>query len=100
LGYNFSVAVWVGYIALFGIAVETGVVMVVYLHEALNRRLASGKPVRHEDIEEAIIEDAVHRFRPKVMTVSVVLASLVPILWETGIGSDVMKPIAASLVGA
>jgi len=60
LGYNFSVAVWVGYIALFGIAVETGVVMVVYLHEALNRRLASGKPVTHEDIEEAIIEGAVH----------------------------------------
>jgi Cu(I)/Ag(I) efflux system membrane protein CusA/SilA len=99
LGYNFSVAVWVGYIALFGIAVETGVVMVVYLHEALNRRLASGKPVRHEDIEEAIIEGAVHRLRPKLMTVCVVLASLVPILWETGIGSDVMKPIAAPLVG-
>jgi Cu(I)/Ag(I) efflux system membrane protein CusA/SilA len=99
LGYNFSVAVWVGYIALFGIAVETGVVMVVYLHEALNRRLASGRPVRHEDIEEAIIEGAVHRLRPKLMTVCVVLASLVPILWETGIGSDVMKPIAAPLVG-
>ena len=99
LGYNFSVAVWVGYIALFGIAVETGVVMVVYLHEALNRRLASGKPLRHEDIEEAIIEGAVHRLRPKLMTVCVVLASLVPILWETGIGSDVMKPIAAPLVG-
>jgi len=99
LGYNFSVAVWVGYIALFGIAVETGVVMVVYLHESLNKRLASGKPVRHEDIEEAIIEGAVHRLRPKLMTVSVVLASLVPILWESGIGSDVMKPIAAPLVG-
>ena len=99
LGYNFSVAVWVGYIALFGIAVETGVVMVVYLHESLNKRLASGKPIRHEDIEEAIIEGAVHRLRPKLMTVSVVLASLVPILWESGIGSDVMKPIAAPLVG-
>ena len=99
LGYNFSVAVWVGYIALFGIAVETGVVMVVYLHEALNRRLASGKQLRHEDIEEAVIEGAVHRLRPKLMTVCVVLASLVPILWESGIGSDVMKPIAAPLVG-
>jgi len=93
------VAVWVGYIALFGIAVETGVVMVVYLHEALNRRLASGKQNRHEDIEGAIIEGAVHRLRPKLMTVCVVLASLVPILWESGIGSDVMKPIAAPLVG-
>jgi copper/silver efflux system protein len=99
LGYNFSVAVWVGYIALFGIAVETGVVMVVYLHEALNRRLASGKPLKHEDIEEAIVEGAVHRLRPKLMTVCVVLASLIPILWESGIGSDVMKPIAAPLVG-
>jgi len=99
LGYNFSVAVWVGYIALFGIAVETGVVMVVYLHEALNRRLASGKPLKHEDIEEAVIEGAVQRLRPKLMTVCVVLASLIPILWESGIGSDVMKPIAAPIVG-
>jgi Cu(I)/Ag(I) efflux system membrane protein CusA/SilA len=99
LGYNFSVAVWVGYIALFGIAVETGVVMVVYLHEALDHRLASGIPLRHEDIKTAVIEGAVQRLRPKLMTVSVVLASLVPILWETGVGSDVMKPIAAPLVG-
>jgi len=99
LGYNFSVAVWVGYIALFGIAVETGVVMVVYLHEALNHRLASGIPVKHEDIEAAVIEGAVHRLRPKLMTVSVVLASLIPILWETGVGADVMKPIAAPIVG-
>jgi len=99
LGYNFSVAVWVGYIALFGIAVETGVVMVVYLHEALNRRLATGVLLRHEDIEAAVIEGAVQRLRPKLMTVFVVLASLVPILWETGVGSDVMKPIAAPIVG-
>ena len=99
LGYNFSVAVWVGYIALFGIAVETGVVMVVYLHEALNHRLASGVPLKHEDIEAAVIEGAVQRLRPKLMTVSVVLASLAPILWESGIGSDVMKPIAAPIIG-
>jgi Cu(I)/Ag(I) efflux system membrane protein CusA/SilA len=99
LGYNFSVAVWVGYIALFGIAVETGVVMVVYLHEALDHRLARGVPLQHEDIEAAVIEGAVQRLRPKLMTVSVVLASLIPILWETGVGSDVMKPIAAPLVG-
>jgi copper/silver efflux system protein len=99
LGYNFSVAVWVGYIALFGIAVETGVVMVVYLHEALDRRMKSGTPLRKEDIEAATIEGAVQRLRPKLMTVCVVLASLVPILWETGVGSDVMKPIAAPLVG-
>jgi len=99
LGYNFSVAVWVGYIALFGIAVETGVVMVVYLHEALDHRLATGAALRHEDIEAAVMEGAVQRLRPKLMTVSVVLASLVPILWESGVGADVMKPIAAPIVG-
>ncbi len=99
LGYNFSVAVWVGYIALFGIAVETGVVMVVYLHEALDKRLAAGVPLSETDIHAAAIEGAVQRLRPKLMTVSAVLASLVPILWETGIGSDVMKPIAAPIVG-
>ena len=99
LGYNFSVAVWVGYIALFGIAVETGVVMVVYLHEALERRLAAGQVVDPGDIRQAAIEGAVHRLRPKLMTVAAVLASLIPILWETGVGSDVMKPIAAPIVG-
>ena len=99
LGYNFSVAVWVGYIALFGIAVETGVVMVVYLHESLDKRIASGVPLKHEDIEAAAIEGAVQRLRPKLMTVTAVLASLIPILWESGIGADVMKPIAAPIVG-
>ena len=99
LGYNFSVAVWVGYIALFGIAVETGVVMVVYLHEALDKRIAAGTPLKHQDIEAATIEGAVQRLRPKLMTVTAVLASLIPILWESGIGSDVMKPIAAPIVG-
>jgi len=99
LGYNFSVAVWVGYIALFGIAVETGVVMVVYLHESLDKRIASGRPLTDADIQEAAIEGAVHRLRPKLMTVCAVLASLIPILWASGIGSDVMKPIAAPMVG-
>ena len=99
LGYNFSVAVWVGYIALFGIAVETGVVMVVYLHESLDKRIASGRPLTDANIQEAAIEGAVHRLRPKLMTVSAVLASLIPILWASGIGSDVMKPIAAPMVG-
>jgi Cu(I)/Ag(I) efflux system membrane protein CusA/SilA len=98
LGFNFSVAVWVGYIALFGIAVETGVVMVIYLHEALNRRRAAGV-LTHEEIELAVIEGAVQRLRPKLMTVAVVMLSLAPILWESGIGSDVMKPIAAPIVG-
>ena len=99
LGYNFSVAVWVGYIALFGIAVETGVVMVVYLHESLERRMLQGNIHTNADLEEAVIEGAVKRLRPKLMTVIAVLASLAPILWESGIGSDVMKPIAAPIVG-
>ena len=100
LGYNFSVAVWVGYIALFGIAVETGVVMVVYLHEALERHLLAGNLHTAKDLELAVIEGAVQRLRPKLMTVAAVLASLVPILWESGVGSDVMKPIATPIVGA
>ena len=99
LGYNFSVAVWVGYIALFGIAVETGVVMVVYLDEAYQRRLAEGVPLTDPALHEAVIEGAVQRLRPKLMTVTAVILSLAPILWETGIGSDVMKPIAAPIVG-
>jgi len=99
LGYNFSVAVWVGYIALFGIAVETGVVMVVYLHEALERHLESGQIHSPADIGSAVIEGAVQRLRPKLMTVFAVLASLVPILYASGVGSDVMKPIAAPIVG-
>jgi Cu(I)/Ag(I) efflux system membrane protein CusA/SilA len=99
LGYNFSVAVWVGYIALFGIAVETGVVMVVYLHEALEQRLKSGHPLTEDDLEKATIEGAVQRLRPKLMTVTAVVLSLAPILWESGIGSDVMKPIAAPILG-
>ncbi|MGD0647613.1 MAG: CusA/CzcA family heavy metal efflux RND transporter [Acidobacteriaceae bacterium] len=99
LGYNFSVAVWVGYIALFGIAVETGVVMVVYLHEAYQERLAEAAPITEAALVEAVIKGAVQRLRPKLMTVTAVVLSLAPILWETGIGSDVMKPIAAPIVG-
>jgi hypothetical protein len=89
----------VGYIAPFGIAVETGVVMVVYLHEALDHKLTQGLQLTNADIETAAIEGAVQRLRPKLMTVAAVLASLIPILFESGIGSDVMKPIAAPIVG-
>jgi Cu(I)/Ag(I) efflux system membrane protein CusA/SilA len=99
LGYNFSVAVWVGYIALFGIAVETGVVMVVYLDEAFQHRLAQNEPLSEAGLLQAVIDGAVQRLRPKLMTVTAVILSLAPILWETGIGSDVMKPIAAPIVG-
>jgi Cu(I)/Ag(I) efflux system membrane protein CusA/SilA len=99
LGYNFSVAVWVGYIALYGVAVQTGVVMVVYLHEALDRRLRQGGEVTEQDVWDATVTGSVLRLRPKLMTVSVVMASLVPIMWSGGVGSDVMKPIAAPIIG-
>jgi copper/silver efflux system protein len=99
LGYNFSVAVWVGYIALYGVAVQTGVVMVVYLHEALDRRLHQGGTIAEADILQATIAGSVLRLRPKLMTVSVVMAGLVPILSSTGVGSDIMKPIAAPIIG-
>lgn len=104
LGYNLSVAVWVGFIALYGLAVETGVVMVVYLHEALDRRLRDvelGKrgPLSVQDVTEATTEGAVLRLRPKVMTVTTSLIGLVPIMWSTGVGADVMKPLAAPMIG-
>lgn len=98
LGYNFSVAVWVGYIALYGLAVETGVVMVIYLKEALNQRLMKGEVTR-EDIHEAAVEGSVLRLRPKLMTVGTTMIGLVPIMWSTGVGADVMKPIAAPIIG-
>ena len=104
LGYNFSVAVWVGFIALYGVAVQTGVVMVVYLHESLDRRLRDhelGKrgPLTLQDVYEATVEGAVLRLRPKIMTVCTALIGLVPIMWSTGVGADVMKPIAAPMIG-
>ncbi len=98
LGYNLSVAVWVGFIALYGIAVETGVVMVIYLHEALDRKLATGS-ITEQDIYDATFEGAVLRLRPKLMTVAVALLGLIPIMWSTGTGADVMKPIAAPMIG-
>ena len=99
LGYNFSVAVWVGYIALYGVAVQTGVVMVVYLHESLDGRLRSSDTLTENDIRQATVEGSVLRLRPKLMTVGVTLAALVPIMWSTGVGSDVMKPIATPIIG-
>jgi Cu(I)/Ag(I) efflux system membrane protein CusA/SilA len=98
LHYNLSTAVWVGFIALYGIAVETGVVMVIYLHEALDKKLVNG-PCTEQDIYDATFEGAVLRLRPKLMTVAVALLGLVPIMWSTGTGADVMKPIAAPMIG-
>jgi Cu(I)/Ag(I) efflux system membrane protein CusA/SilA len=98
LGYNFSVAVWIGYIALYGVAVETGVIMVIYLHEALDRHLAKGALTR-ENILEATREGSILRLRPKLMTVAAATLSLVPIFWSTGTGSEVMRPIATPIIG-
>lgn len=96
--FHMSVAVWVGYIALFGTAVQTAVVMVVYLEEALRRKAAAG-PMTRERIREAAMEGAVLRLRPKLMTVSTVVFGLLPIMWSTATGSEVMKPIAAPVLG-
>ena len=100
LGYNFSVAVWIGYIALFGTAIQTGVVMVVYLEEALkNRREQKGDSFSLQDLKSAVIDGAMLRLRPKVMTVATVIASLLPIMWSTRTGAEVMKPLATPVIG-
>jgi len=99
IGYNFSVAVWVGFIALFGTAVQTGVVMVIYLEEAVKRKQRKLGYLDRESLREAVIEGAVLRLRPKVMTVSTVVAGLLPIMWSTGTGSDVMRPLATPVLG-
>ncbi|OGL63524.1 MAG: cation transporter [Candidatus Tectomicrobia bacterium RIFCSPLOWO2_12_FULL_69_37] len=100
LGYNFSVAVWVGFIALFGTAVQTAVVMVIYLEEAVVRkREETGGRLTQETLLEAVIEGALLRLRPKVMTVSTIVAGLLPIMWSTSTGAEVMKPIATPVLG-
>ncbi len=99
LGYNISVAVAVGMIALAGLDAETGVVMLLYLDIAYDKMRAAGKMLTFENLKEAIHEGAVRRVRPKMMTASAILAGLIPIMWATGSGADVMKRIAAPMVG-
>lgn len=100
LGYPFSVAVWVGYIALFGTAIQTGVVMVVYLEEAVAQKRAElGTAFGRTDLLAAVREGAMLRLRPKVMTVMTIVASLLPIMWSSATGAEVMKPIAAPVIG-
>ncbi|MGA7880248.1 MAG: CusA/CzcA family heavy metal efflux RND transporter [Terrimicrobiaceae bacterium] len=100
LGYNFSVAVWIGYIALFGTAIQTGVVMVVYLEEALRKRIEErGESFSLQDLKTAVIDGAMLRLRPKVMTVGTVVASLLPIMWSTRTGAEIMKPLATPVIG-
>src|SRR5688572_13335523 len=100
LGYNFSVAVWVGFIALFGTAVQTGVVMVIYLEEAVERkRKELGGTLTRAALRDAVMEGALLRLRPKVMTVATVIAGLLPIMWSTQVGAEVMKPLATPVLG-
>lgn len=100
LGYNFSVAVWVGFIALFGTATQTGMVMVVYLEEAVEKkRKELGGRLTLVGLREAVTEGALLRLRPKVMTVSTVVAGLLPIMWSTRTGAEVMKPLATPVLG-
>jgi Cu(I)/Ag(I) efflux system membrane protein CusA/SilA len=103
LGFNLSVAVAVGFIALAGVAAETGVVMLIYLDQALSERRAAarleGRLPTRADLYEAIMEGAVERVRPKIMTVVAIMAGLLPILWSTGTGSEVMQRIAVPMIG-
>ena len=103
LGFNMSVAVAVGFIALAGVAAETGVVMLIYLNHALaeitERRKAEGRTVTRSDLYDAIMEGAVERVRPKMMTVVAIMAGLLPIMWSTGTGSEIMQRIAVPMIG-
>src|SRR5262249_41538316 len=103
LGFNLSVAVAVGFIALAGVAAETGVVMLIYLNQALaeirERRVAEGRTLSRIDLREAIMEGAVERVRPKMMTVVAIMAGLLPIMWSTGTGSEIMQRIAVPMIG-
>jgi Cu(I)/Ag(I) efflux system membrane protein CusA/SilA len=103
LGYNLSVAVVVGFIALAGVAAETGIVMLIYLDQALTRikakRRTENRPLTQSDLYDAIREGAVERVRPKIMTVAAIIAGLLPIMWGAGTGSEVMRRIAAPMVG-
>ncbi len=102
-GVHLSVAVAVGFIALFGIAVETGVVMVIYLNDAMQQLIAikgnSKETITNEDLREYVVAGAAKRLRPKLMTVCVALFGLIPVLWSTGVGSDVMQPIVLPMIG-
>ena len=99
LGYNFSAAVWVGIIALAGVAAETGVIMIVYLDEAFHRHQREGRMNNMHDLFEAITEGAVQRVRPKVMTVMCIMMGLLPLMWAHGSGAEVMRRIAAPMIG-
>jgi Cu(I)/Ag(I) efflux system membrane protein CusA/SilA len=99
LGYNTSIAVWVGMIALMGLDAETGVFMLLFLDLSYRDAVQAGKMRTREDLREAIVHGAVKRIRPKLMTVAAAFMGLLPILWSTGTGSDMMKRVVAPMVG-
>ena len=99
MNYNLSIATGVGFIALAGVTAEFGVVMLIYLKQALGERCPDGRRPTLEELLDAIREGAVLRVRPKAMTVAVILAGLVPIVWSSGTGSEVMSRIAAPMLG-
>jgi Cu(I)/Ag(I) efflux system membrane protein CusA/SilA len=98
-GYNFSVAVWVGYIACFGMATETGIIMLVYLRAAIAERGGLAKIASIKGLEQAVLEGAVHRLRPKFLTEATAIVGLAPMLWSRGVGAEVMAPMAAPVLG-
>jgi len=99
LGYHLSVAVWVGMIALAGLDAETGVVMLLYLRSSHDARERTGQLTTEAELDDAIVEGAAKRIRPKVMTVMTMLIGLLPVLWSNGTGADVMRRIAAPMIG-
>ena len=98
-GLNFSVAVWVGFIAFFGTAAQTAIMMVINLRDAVTRRIAADGKLTREGLHAAVMESALLRLRPKVMTVATVVAGLLPLMWSTRTGAEFMRPLAAPVLG-
>jgi Cu(I)/Ag(I) efflux system membrane protein CusA/SilA len=97
--FNFSVIVWIGYIAAFGMATQTGVIMLVYLRESLDKHGGLANIDSLATLRQAVIDGAVHRLRPKLLTEGVAIVGLVPMLWATGTGAEIMRPMAAPVLG-
>jgi Cu(I)/Ag(I) efflux system membrane protein CusA/SilA len=98
-GFNFSVVVWIGYVAAFGMATQTGVIMLVYLRESVDKHGGLGTIGSLDELRAAVIDGAVHRLRPKLLTEGVAIVGLVPMLWATGTGAEIMRPMAAPVLG-
>jgi Cu(I)/Ag(I) efflux system membrane protein CusA/SilA len=99
LGYNLSIGVWIGFISFGGLAAATGIIMIIYLDEAYDRWRREGRLKSVKDLTECVVEGAVQRVRPKMMTVMTMMMGLLPIMWSTGAGADTMKRIAAPMIG-